>query len=194
MYIMTWMVWGCIDLLSIESFGIGYRLRTSGRISKHYKASESRSRMCLNPKLTSRLAFNAALAYIIRLRTKLILAGLRSVCDVFGITGLATTVDRSGRSASGIPILVSKDDAKTMVVKTHHSIDWKFHGHSLQPDISHNLESNQPLLFLLPFPSTTAVEAMALLSSRSHDYSDTLRQRQVLRIWHSLPGWYSDEK
>ena len=164
-------------MLSIESFGIGYRLRTSGRISKHYKASESRSRMCLNPKLTSRLAFNAALAYIIRLRTKLILAGLRSVCDVFGITGLATTVDRSGRSASGIPkltsrlafnaalayiirlrtklilaglrsvcdvfgitglattvdrsgrsasgipILVSKDDAKTMVVKTHHSID-----------------------------------------------------------------------
>ena len=85
--------------------------------------SQMMARMCLNPKLTSRLAFNAALAYIIRLRTKLILAGLRSVCDVFGITGLATTVDRSGRSASGIPILVSKDDAKTMVVKTHHSID-----------------------------------------------------------------------
>ena len=83
------------------------------------EAYESHLRMCLSPKLTSRLAFNAALAYIIRLRTKLILAGLRGVCDVFCTTSLALTAGSSGRSASGVPVLVSEDDAKTVIRYQH---------------------------------------------------------------------------
>lgn len=76
------------------------------------------SRICLSPKLTSRLAFNAARAYIIRFRTKLILDGLRIISAVLDFVGTAPAVGRIGRSASGTPVSVSQN-SQLLVQRPH---------------------------------------------------------------------------